>query len=118
VDEPRPSKSQLHPVISSGYDVEASVNNTAEPSFCGSGDQLNPADGPRSSIVTSCVISCVEESSSVTISLTAYTPWSMNVNVGFFRVDVPKPPKSQLHPMIISGDELDRSVNATVEPSS
>ena len=44
--EPKPSKSHSQAMISSGNEVDISVNSTGEPSFCGSGVQIKSAMVP------------------------------------------------------------------------
>jgi len=53
VDVPSPAKSQLQVTISSGYEVDVSVNCTDEPSSCGSGFHVKAAVGMRSLTVIS-----------------------------------------------------------------
>jgi len=108
---PSPAKSQDHETIVSGEEVESSLNCTAEPSCWKAGDHVNSALGPRSQIVTSCEIISIEPSSSSTMRVTVYAPSSINVNDGFGSEDVPSPAKFQDHETIVSGNEVEPSLN-------
>ena len=68
--EPKPSKSQLHETISSGEEVDVSLNCMDEPSSCGSGDHVNSAVGPISKTVTIKVSIPIPPSSSVKVRVT------------------------------------------------